>query len=474
MGNRLKRLFTATAFSTVLVACSTIDQQPAERDGSIQNIQLPDSAATRWQQGAPIQQHWLGSFNDAHLQALVQQSVANNHQLKQQAYSVEMKKQQLISTGSVLWPSLDLAVNNSRRKTTNPDRYSTSSSANLTLAYEVDIWGKLSANERNANLNYLAEQASFSQAKQQLVADVVTAWYGVIEAQQLLALYQQRTTNSQQNLEIIESGYRQGLNSALDVYLTRNELNTERSRVAQQQDTLAQLVRRLERLVGDYPGAELAVNGTLPLLDSAIPVGLPAQLIRRKPALQASWYQLLASDAALAYSHKQRFPSLKLTASASDSGTDLTDLLSPSALAWSLIGNITAPLFDGGRRKANEEQARLAVKQGEQGYLNSLYDAFATVENALSKEQSLKQRYQAMIKAQENAIAAQSLSFEQYKNGLVSYTTVLDAQSRSYDAQSTVIQLKNQLIANRVTLHVALGGDFQQHPLQQQQQQEAK
>ncbi len=65
-----------------------------------------------------------------------------------------------------------------------------------------------------------------------------------------------------------------------------------------------------------------------------------------------------------------------------------------------------------------------------------------------------------MIKAQENAIAAETLSFEQYQSGLVAYTTVLDAQSRSYDAQSTVIQIKNQLIANRINLHIALGGNF--------------
>lgn len=454
MGKCLKR-WGAGFCSLMLVACSATH----ERDQSIQDIQLP----INWQQGVQalaVQHHWLANLDDTQIKTLVAKAISDNHQLKQQAYGVEIKKQQLISSGSALWPSLSLSANNRRNKTTEPVRYGTSSSASLDLTYEVDIWGKLSANERQANLAYLAEQADFEQAKQTLVANVVTTWYLVVEAQQLLALYQRRAANSQQNLEIIESGYRQGLNSALDVYLTRNELNTELARVAQQQDSRLGVIRQLERLVGDYPGATLSVNAILPLLDSDIPLGLPSQLIRRKPALQASWYQLLASDAGLAYAHKQRFPSLNLSASLSGSGTELDDLLSVSSLGWSLLGSLSAPLFNAGRLKANEEQARLVMQQGEQRYLDTLYSAFATVENALSKEQTLKRRYQVMLKAEENAVAAQSLSFEQYQNGLVNYITVLDAQRRSYDAQSTVIQIKNQLLANRIQLHIALGGDF--------------
>ena len=127
---------------------------------------------------------------------------------------------------------------------------------------------------------------------------------------------------------------------------------------------------------------------------------------------------------------------------------------------WSLLGSLTSPLFDGGRLAALEEQARLSLRQQELQYLQQVYDAFVEVENALTAERTLKQRYTVMLEAQKNALAAQTLSFEQYRNGLVSYTTVLDAQSRAFDAQSTLIQIKSELLTNRVRLHVALGGDF--------------
>ena len=282
----------------------------------------------------------------------------------------------------------------------------------------------------------------------------------MIEAEKLLALYRSRVVNSQQNLAIIEAGYHSGLTAALDVYLTRNDLNNELTRVSEQETEKTKLIRQLERLIGEYPKGELLVNAHLPLLTTDIPVGLPSELISRKPELKASWYQLLSQDAGLAYAHKQRFPSIVLSGSVGDSNADIGDLLSGSSLAWSLLGSVSAPIFNAGRLKANEEKARIELKQGEQLYLDTLYSAFSDVENAITTEKNLKNSYYTMLAAQENAKIASTLSFEQYQSGLVTYTTVLDAQNRSFEAQSTLIKIKNQLIANRINLHLSLGGDF--------------
>lgn len=407
-----------------------------------------------------VEGNWLQQLQQPQVFELVDKALVNNQSLLQQAYEVEIKQQQLKAEGASLWPSLDLSASSGRNRNNRPVSYSNSNSVSLEAAYEIDLWGKLSASKREASLNYLVQKSLYEQARQQLVADVVSAWFNVITQQKLLALFEQRATLAERNVEIIESGYRQGLNEALDVYLTRNELNNERSRIAAQKAEYLQSVRILERLLGDYPSAELVVSAELPLLKQSIPLGLPSELITRKPSLLASWYQLLASDAALAYAHKQRFPSLRLTASLGDSSQDFDDLFSPSSLAWSLLGGVTMPLFQGGRLKANETAAEFVVKREEQRYLQQLYDAFGDVENAITQEQALMSRYQTTIKAEENAQAAEQLAFEQYQNGLVSYTTVLDAQNRSFEAQSSVIEIKNQLIGNRIALHIALGGDF--------------
>ncbi|MCF7518709.1 MULTISPECIES: TolC family protein [Pseudoalteromonas] len=448
------------ALSVILLsACAS---QPTHHERVVELETVPSA----WQQlpsgdkVLAVEDNWLQQLHDPQVFTLVEQALAYNQAILQAGYDVAIKEQQLIAAGADLWPSLDLSTRASRSKDNRPVNYNNASSASLELSYEVDLWGKLSSSERQANLEYLAEKATFSQSKQQLVADVVSGWFDVITNQKLLELYKQREQNAEQNLSIIESGYRQGLNEALDVYLARNELNTERSNIAAQQATLTKSIRDLERLTGQYPTGALSVSADLPLLENTIPLGLPSELITRKPELMASWYQLLSTDAGLAYAHKQRFPSLNLSASISDSTDRMSDLFSPSSLAWSLIGSISMPLFEGGRLKANEEQARLNVKRQEQAYLATLYDAFNDVETAISQEQALKVRYEKTLEAQENAIAAERLSFEQYQSGLVTYTTVLDAQDRSFNAQSSVIELKNQLIKNRINLHIALGGDF--------------
>lgn len=441
--------------SLFLLACSSVSVV----DEKLKDLPLPQN----WhdsKQALAVEDNWLSQLDNPQVHQLVKKALAANHQFAMQAYALEISEQQLIVSGSQLWPELDLAFRSGRNKDNQTSSYSNSNSVNLNLSYEVDIWGKLSDADRLSNYNYLAQKSSFEQYKQQLVVNVLTTWFQVIEAEKLLSLYRSRVENSQQNLAIIEAGYTSGLTPALDVYLTRNDLNNELTRVSEQETVKTKLIRQLERLIGEYPKGELLVNANLPLLTNDIPVGLPSELISRKPALKASWYQLLSQDAGLAYAHKQRFPSIVLSGSIGDATADIGDLLSSSSLAWSLLGSVSAPIFNAGRLQANEEKARLELKQGEQLYLDTLFGAFSDVENAITTEKSLKQSYYTMLAAQENAKIASTLSFEQYQSGLVSYTTVLDAQKRSFEAQATLIKIKNQLIANRINLHFSLGGDF--------------
>jgi NodT family efflux transporter outer membrane factor (OMF) lipoprotein len=449
------KLTPSLFIAVLLCGCASTSQV----DNSIRSAQVPQN----WQfseKTQPISDNWFAQFSQPQLSLLVDEALNINQSLRQEAYDVQILEQQLLQADADFWPELDLTLTTGRTKSTNGVT-SNNSSLGLEASYELDIWGKLSAAQKQVNLNYLAAKAKYQQDRQTLVANVVTSWFDWIAAKQLSDLFAQRVKNAKQNLDIIESGYQQGLNGALDVYLSRNELNTELSNLAQQEATQLQAARSLERLLGRYPDASLhSEQLTLPLLTSDIPIGMPSDIISRKPELLASWYQVLAQDAGLAFAHKQRFPSINLRASLTDSGDELTDLLSGSSLAWSLLGGLTAPLFKAGDLKANEEIARLRLKQQEQTYLDTLYNAFSNVENAITNESSLKQRYQATLAAQQNAEAAETLAFEQYQRGLVTYTTVLEAQGRSFNAQSALIQIKNQLLANRIDLHIALGGDF--------------
>ncbi|MCL1067347.1 TolC family protein [Shewanella olleyana] len=401
---------------------------------------------------------WVEAIATDQLLELASIALNRNQQLIQLALDVEVKKQQLTVSDSEFWPELTGSLNSGRNG--NNDTETSTNSLSFDLNYEIDIWGKLSDSAKETKLNLLTAEANYQQARDNLVADVVSAYYQVVTSQELVKLYERRTENSKVNFEIIESGYFQGLNTALDVYLTQNEFYNEQSNLHGQRSQLNTDIRKLERLLGGYPAAKLMVNAQLPLLPEGIKIGIPSELVKRKPSLQGAWYQLLSQDATVAYTQKQRYPSLRLGGSVGSSDSDFANLFDGDFSSWSVFAGLTSPIFNAGRLKAQTEQQKLILKQQEQQYLITLFGAFEDVENALDLDASLQLQYQATLKSQDNALQAETLSFEQYQVGLESYTTVLDAQTRSFVAQTSVINLKNQIIANRIQLHLALGGDL--------------
>ena len=265
--------------------------------------------------------------------------------------------------------------------------------------------------------------------------------------------------NARESRDIVATGYRQGLNEALDLYLAENQVERQEAAYAEQQQTLSETIADLQLLLARYPDGDMQLRGRLPVITTPIPSGLPSELLARRTDLQEAWLGLLAADADLAAAHKARFPSLSLVGSGGATSVEFADLLDGDTF-WSISGNLSQPLFQAGRLAALEEQAAARVRQSEQVYLDLLYRAFADVEDAISREVSLRERYQSFLEAERNATAALELALEQYRRGLVPYTTVLESQRQAFDAETTVVQLRNLLLQNRLALHLSLGGEF--------------
>ncbi len=417
-----------------------------------------DSAA----QAAP----WLTQFQLAELDALVDTALSNNFQLQQSRARVREAVYGVTVAGAPLWPSLSASANGSRRRTVADALFSTATTDSYTLSanldWQLDLWGELRASQRAAQLGFATELASYVDAEQALAAEVATRYFAAVEAAQLETLLVDRLASLQASLDIVESGYRSGLNSALDVYLAQNSVAQEEGNLAAQKQTALEARAALELLLADYPAGSIAIAGELPTLNSAVPVELPANLLSRRPDLQASWLNVLAANARLAVAHRQRFPSLTLSASLSDNEASFNNnkLLNGGPLGWSLAGAIAQPLFQGGRLLAAQQQAQQRLEQTEALYLDAVFAAFAQVENGISQDQALKARMDAADKASRNADAALALAFEQYQAGLVSFTTVLESQRRAFDAQTSQVRLAAAALQNRIALNRALGGAF--------------
>ena len=471
-----KTIATAGLLALLAGGCANLAERPEER-----GPHLPDA----WQQAAaPGVFDGLGiaDFNMPLLEVWVAEALADNWELAQQRARVESARQAVIRNRAQRLPWLSLGLGAERARPNAGAAIGERYDASLALGVEVDLWGRLSAAQREAGLRLRAEEARYAQLRRQVAADVATSAFEALAAQRLLALFKQRLASLQASLEVIESRYRRGLNEALDVYLAQTTVEQERANIANQGQLAAEAAARLQLLLANYPDGKLALDApgtlaretaenqdgkletaaTLPEVKAPIPAGLPAELLTRRADLQLAWLQLLAADAALAAAHRSRFPSLNLAASLRDASTRLDDILAQGEVAWTLGGSLVQPLFQGGRLRALEAEAQQRVLELEQSYLLAVFRALAEVENELSRQGALQERHSAFQQAQVNAEAALDIAYDQYLRGLVDYTTVLAAQRRAFDAQTSVIQLRARLLQSRVALQLALGGNLAQ------------
>lgn len=466
---RPRRALTAS----LLASCILLSACQSNQISPNIELQLDELVA----QSAQVPSDWLRHFNDPQLSALVSSALKQNFSLREASARIDAAREQAIIAGAPRWPSLDLAVGRQRIKSVNGEisnttnHYSDNNSVDISLAWEPDLWGKLSDSNQAADFRLQAQQAQYGAARLSLIGEVTRAWFLLLANQHLSDVLDGRVDNLQANLDIINNGYQQGINSALDVYLAKSDLASENSSRSAQKNATQAAVRSLQLLLGQYPSGRvidlLAVDTStkdlpaLPTLEHPLPAGITAQAVSQRFDIKASFLELQASDRDLAVAHKARFPSFSLTGRVGDSSDELKNLLEQGNLAWNLLGNLTQPLFAGGRLKASEAKTRAGLRQKEQQYLNALYNAFNEVESGLNNEAALREQYQHLADARAHAQAAERIAFEQYLQGLQSYTSVLEAQRRAFSAQNTLINIQNELLQNRVGLYLALGGEAQ-------------
>jgi outer membrane protein TolC len=170
--------------------------------------------------------------------------------------------------------------------------------------------------------------------------------------------------------------------------------------------------------------------------------------------------RLAAADRRVAEARASLYPRLSLTGSAGTSSSELKDVLKEDFSVWSLIGNILQPIFQGGRLRAGVDLSKANMRQAWANYAGTLLRAFSEVEASLAAEEFLRKREESLTEAARQAEAAQGLADEQYREGLIDLTTLLEAQRRALTAQSQLLSVRRERLGVRIDLHLALGGGF--------------
>lgn len=406
---------------------------------------------------------WLDDFSDPVLHELVAEAIAVNHDLHAAAARVDASRARAVIAGADQLPRVDAGLGGARRGAPAGNARRTTENSfevNTDATWEVDVWERLANSTRAAAYEADAVAADMRAARLSLAANVARGWFSSVELELQVRLAEETVANFRDNLEVVEEGFRRGLNSALDVHLERANLASARARLAVQQIDRDQTIRALEVLLGRYPGAELAITSELARLNTPVPSGLPADILVRRPDIQAALLRVAASDERTSAALKNRLPSIVLTASAGLSSGELSRLLDFDALLWRIAGDLATPLLHGGALDAERDLAHADSSEALAIYTQSVLNAFQEVETALTAEQLLIDQEAALEVAARESEAAAELALERYRRGLVDIITWLEARRGAVDARSALLTVANQRLQNRVALYLALGGDF--------------
>lgn len=411
-----------------------------------------------------VETGWIGTFRDNRLPGLVEEALAGNLPLRAAMARLDQARALARIEGADRWPELSVSGNagrqagNSTLSGTRVRTHSNRFDLGAMVSWELDVWGRVRAQTLAAGSDALAAEADFESLRLSLAASVARAWFSAIEARRQEQLALETVESFKANLTTLEERFQRGLSPALDLRLSRANVAGAQSTYALQKRLADTAVRQLEALLGRYPSASLEVAEALPELEGGIPAGLPAELLERRPDIRAAAQRLMAADARLAESRRSLLPAIRLTGSYGRASSELGDLLEQDFDVWSILGNIAAPVFQGGRLRANVDRSEAVLAEAAANYGNVVLTAFREVESALAAEAYLSAQLEAANAAAEESTGARELAEERYERGLVDIITVLESQRRAFNSLSARIAVRNQLLQNRLILFLALGG----------------
>jgi multidrug efflux system outer membrane protein len=414
--------------------------------------------------------HWWRVFNNEELNRVVEEALKNNLDIKRATAAVMEVRAQLVETRSDRFPQVGIDAQGQRRQrpvigvvpgetfTTTTNIYSLS----LPASFEVDLWGRLARAEESARANLLRAEETRRTVAQTVAAESITLYLQMEAFERAIQIAEQLIETLRRSLALVESRYKRGLTSILDVRQARRTLAQGEATLPALRQDLGTTQQQLAVLLGRYPEIRpprLQPEDYFKRVEP-VPPGLPSELLLRRPDIRAAEEQLKSLNALVGVAKASRFPRITLTANYGYSSADLDQLLRPESELWDIAVGIAQPLFDAGKLKAGQKAAQARYQQGVAEYAKTVLTAFAEVEGAfLTREEQLKRRDYVVIFVV-NARAAQRIAENRYARGLVEYLDVLDAQRTRFEAERDLVDVDFTILNNRVTLHRALGGGW--------------
>jgi NodT family efflux transporter outer membrane factor (OMF) lipoprotein len=454
-----KRLISVPLAVVLLGGCAVSLKEPPPPEDVVQDA-LPETTAIRAEWAAPsddageVDDDWIASFNDEQLSALVAEAInTQNPRMRILSSNVDRAEASTRLAAAAKKPMVGVGAGLSGTGGSSAVEQNVASGG-FGVSWEADVWGKIQAGVNAADENLRATEADFEAGRMSLAANVAKSWYLATELSLQVGLAEEVVGILEQTVSLVEKKENIGQVSMQDVFLARGSLASANDALEAARGGQRQTQRALEILLGRYPAGEIETATELVPVPPPIPVGLPSDLLERRPDLIAADRRVAAAFFLSEQARLAQLPSFSLSLTGGVSSA------LDSAIG-SLGAGAFAPLYTGGALEAQVDIANADQQAAIGAYGMAVLNAFEEVEAALTNSDLLERREGFLADAVENNFQVYNLAKKQYDVGQIELLNLLQVQSAWIGARVGLLNIQNLRLAERINLHLALGGSFE-------------
>ncbi len=412
-------------------------------------------------------QKWWEVFQAPQLQDLIHTALQQNYDVRIAATRILQAQVQLGITRADQLPTISggvEAVNQrSARSKFFPAFETSSNQVDLSLAWELDFWGKYRRATESARANLLATQWARQVVISTLVSDVAAAYFQLRELDLELEISRRTLASRRDSLQLTQTLASGGATSMLDVRQAEQLVFTAAETIPDLERRIEQQENFLSTLLGNNPGpitrgTKLTEQPHAP----EIPAGLPSSLLERRPDIRQAEAQLIAANAQIGVAKAAYFPQINLTASGGYQSSALTGLFTGPAGLWSFGGSLVQPIFSGGRIRSNVKFTEARQQEAALVYQQTIQQAFRGVSDALVEYRKDREFREQQEQLTFSAQDAARLSETRYRGGATSYLEVLTNETNYFDAELGLAQAQLNELLGLVRIYRNLGGGWQE------------
>lgn len=421
--------------------------------------------------------NWWTTFADSELDQYEMQAVKSNQTLEVARYQLEQARASARITQSGLFPQLNAGIavqrarNSAGKPTTTGIPLTSSATSNdflipFNLTWEADLFGGVRRNVESASASYQASAAALENVRLVITSELAVDYFSLRELDAEIAVVNTSVEDQNKSLTLVQNRHAGGIASGLDVAQQEALLNSTRTQATLLRQQRAQFEHAIAALVG-VPASNFSVPvKPLALAPPAVPIGVPSDVLERRPDIAQTERQMAAQNAQIGVAKSAYYPGINLFAAGGFENTALGSIIGASTGFWALGANVAETVLSGGRRRAQVDFAKSGYAASVANYRQTVLTAFQEVEDSLSGLSVLAEAAETQQQAVNASQRALQIANDRYTGGLVTYLDVITAEENLLAAQRLATQILGQRLVTSVSLVKALGGGWDSSSLQ--------